>query len=296
MTIIPQGEEPAVDRDSVARDWLSGYHLATTKRAYERDIDTFFAWCDKEGVPVLKARRKDLNRYVGHLHKRPNATSCRMLASVSSFYSYAMREHEDVVTRHPLERITRPPVSGVSLTPFLDADELRRLLRAADASAQDAALVRLLAYTGARVGETCRASTSDLRVVLGSHKLKVTRKGGKDALLPVPPEAMRALRRHLDGRTGPLFLNSRDERMTPHQVAYRVKVLAEKAGLGDRQLTPHGLRHTAATLAMLECRDLRAVQEMLGHRQIATTSRYVHATGAPAGHVLAKSIEEMVDA
>lgn len=284
-----------MDRESLRDDWLGGHHVPTTKAAYARDIDAYFAWCDRVGVNTLKARRKHLDNYLDSLRDYSKATRCRMLSAVSSFYSYAMVEDDELVPRNPVERVRRPKVSSRSLTPFLDGPELARLLAVADESSlQDAALVRMLAYTGARVSELCGASASDLRTELGQRVLIVERKGGETCVLDVPPLAAEVLDRHLTGRDGPLFLARDEKRMTPHQVAYRIKVLAGSAGLRHKRLTPHGLRHTAATLAMRECRDMRAVQEMLGHRQISTTSRYLHGKTAAEspGAALARSIEE----
>lgn len=299
MIIQPTGGK-AVDRDSLRTDWLRAYHVATTKAAYARDIDAYFAWCDENGVDVLGARRKDVDAYLDGITGYSEATRCRKLSAVSSFYSYAMVEEEELVPRNPVERVRRPAVSSRSFTPFLDGRELPKLMAAADCSSvQDAALIRMLAYTGARVSELCGASTSNLRTELGERVLVVIRKGGIRCALDVPVAAAEALDRHLAGRTGPLFETRHGERMKPHQVSYRVKVLAREAGLDGKRLTPHGLRHTAATLAMRQCKDMRAVQEMLGHRQISTTSRYVHGKGGAdlPGNALANSIEkELADA
>jgi integrase/recombinase XerD len=292
--VIIQHERPDVaDVRSIRNEWLDSHHAPTTKTAYERDIARYFAWCAQTGVQVLAARRRDIDRYLAHLAEYSPATRCRMVSAVSSFYRYAAQEYEHLVRLNPASLVNRPRVGRTSLTPYLDGGELRRLLAAADASSrQDAALVRMLAFTGARVSEVCRASTNDLRVEAGERKLKVVRKGGVRCLLPVPVEAGRALDVHLAGRAGPLFLGGDGRRMTPAQVTYRIKVLCEAAGLDDKRLTPHGLRHTAATLA-LRTGDLRAVQEMLGHRQVETTTRYLRAApGTSPVHALARMIEQ----
>lgn len=293
MTVIQTGAETPIDRETIAVDWLESFHQERTETAYRRDIDRWFAWCDATGVDVFAARRKDVDRYLSSLarEKLANSTQCRMVSAVSSFYDYAMDERENLV--NPAARVTRPEVGEESMTPYLDPGELSRLLQAADASsAQDAALIRMLAYTGVRVSELCGATTADLQTEMGVLTVEVRRKGGRRQRVTIANAAAEALRRHLDGRSGPLFVDGHGERMRPHQVTYRVRALCVQAGV--KVLSPHGLRHTMATLALRQTNDPQTVQRLLGHRRVTTTMRYLRPVeeveGSPV-HALARLVE-----
>lgn len=293
MPVIHKIDEAPPDRDSVAADWLVSRHQANTERAYRRDIDAWFDWCDTHGVEVFSARRKHVDLYLALLERRglANSTQCRMLSAVSSFYEYARDDWDELV--NPAAKVKRPPVGELSMTPYLDAGELSRVLAAADArSPMDAALARMLAYTGARVAELCGASTSDLQAEMGATTLLVRRKGGRPERLTVARIAAEALRRHLDGRVGPLFLDAYGERMRPYQVTYRVRTLCEAAGV--KTVSPHGLRHTMATLMLRKTADPQRVQRLLSHRRVSTTMRYLRQEdeleGSPV-HALAGMIE-----
>jgi site-specific recombinase XerD len=293
MTVIQTGDEAPPDRATIATDWLESFHQERTEAAYRRDIDRWFAWCDSSGVDVFVARRKDVDRYLTSLarEKLANSTQCRMVSAVSSFYDYAMDEREKLT--NPAARVKRPQVGDESMTPYLDAGELSRLLRAGDASsAQDSAMVRLLAYTGVRVSEMCGASTTDLQTEMGELTLVVRRKGGRLQRVTIAREAAWSLRRHLGERAGPLLVDSSGKRMRPHQVTYRLKSLCETAGV--KRLSPHGLRHTMATLLLRKTGDPQVVQRILAHRRVTTTMRYLRPMdeleGSPV-HALASMVE-----
>jgi integrase len=261
----------------------------------------YFEWCDEFEIDALTARRIHLDGYRRHLESGgagrtyAAATVYRRLSSVSSFYRYATREHDHFVAANPAENIRRPKVSTESATSGLDRDELLRLLATADASSpRDSALIRMLAYTAARITELCLARTSDLTADRGHRILCITRKAGARDRVVLPPPAAVALDRHLNDRRGYLFVceNGRDP-MTRRAAAYHVQKLAALAGIGKR-ITPHSFRHTAATLALDAGVDLRDVQRMLGHKRVETTMRYdrsrTSVDKSPA-HTLARVLE-----
>lgn len=266
---------PAV-RDRVAARWLLSKHSENTQAAYRRDIGTFFDRADEWDIDVLSAEQVHLDGYrrwletaehrgrvAGRTSLAP-VTVARKLTTVSSFYSHATRTGAALI--NPMDHVDRPKVSNESMTPELSRAETDRLLDAATASGvRLRALVLLLLGTGMRVSEAVKADTGDLSSERGHRVLLVTRKGGKRQRLVVPEAADRALRDYIRGRQGPPLLNTPGRaRMTWQQADYYLSTLASHAGIAAR-ISPHVLRHTAATLAPDAGAPLRDVQVQLGH-------------------------------
>lgn len=251
-----------------------------TVAAYRRDTDEWFEWCDGHGYDPLAVTRIEVDRFRGWLthHRRrggrvSEATLARKLTSLSSFYRYVVDEL-DLMPRSPMRNVKRPPREDESLTAGLDLDEAQRLLAFAEKDGPlPHALIHVMLSTGVRVSEACGATTDDLGMDRGYHVLTVLRKGGKRQRLPLVPAAWDTLGAYLDGRTGPLFLATRVPLY--RQEAYRIVLrVATAARIEEKRITPHSLRHTAATLALDAGVPLRLVQEMLGHRDPRTTTRY----------------------
>jgi site-specific recombinase XerD len=189
--------------------------------------------------------------------------------------------------------VKRPRIADVATSTWLTGDEVGRLFTVADERGLwEGALVRVLCYTGIRVSELCNARSSDLRKDGTDLTLAVTRKGGERHRVVIPADGESVLREHLGGRTGPLFIGRGGEAVGRDEVAYRLDKLVRAAGI-DKRITPHCLRHTAATLAREAGRDIRAVQHLLGHKRIETTMRYEHArlaTSDSAAHDIARYV------
>ncbi len=273
-------------REAVQDGWIGGQRSPHTKAAYRRDTDEYFAWCDSHGYDPLNLGRIEVDRYRGWLthHRRrggpvAKSTLARKLTSLSSFYTYAVVDAE-VMGRSPMARVKRPEPDDQTVTVAMDLDEARRFLTAArELGPMPDALMHVMVCTGVRVSEACAARTADLGVERGHHVLSVTRKGGRRQKLPLVPAAWEPLSAYLGDRTGALFLADRVPLY--RQAAYCVvRDVAALAGI-DKHITPHSLRHTAATLALdgdpgqdVSPAGLRRVQTMLGHRDPRTTNRY----------------------
>lgn len=305
---LPRAEvaerQPAV-RDRTAGAWLLSKHSANTQDAYRRDIGTFFGWADTYRVDVLTAMQMHLDgyrrwletadhstRYHGRRSYSPS-TVARKLTAVSSFYDYAVR-HAGVAS-NPMSHVDRPTVSGESMTAGLTRSEVERLLSAATTSGPRLrALVLLLLGTGMRVSEAVKADTGDIDTDRGKRVLLVTRKGGKRQRLVVPEAADRALAEYLRGRRGPLFLDTPGTgRMTRQQADYYLSRLSVAAGIEVR-ISPHVLRHAAATLALDAGAPLRDVQVQLGHASPETTARYDRAR-RDLDNAAARALAALVD-
>ncbi|MGY5884199.1 tyrosine-type recombinase/integrase [Modestobacter lacusdianchii] len=267
----------------LAAGWLVG-HPGKTATAYRRDLEAWARWCARLGVHPLAAERHHVDLWVRHLTTEPQprigrpaspATVARKLSALSGFYDYGVHD-AGVLTHSPVASVRRPKVSDDSQAIGLTADELRRLLAAAAAhSPRSAALVTLLTFCGLRISEALGADLRDYGHDHGHRVLKVTRKGGKTARVPLAPPVVRALETYLGDRTsGPIFTAGADRHRYGYQLAYeQLRRLCRTAGL-PAGVTPHSLRHSYATEALRLGAALQDVQDALGHADPRTTRRY----------------------
>jgi site-specific recombinase XerD len=267
----------------LAAAWLVG-HPTNTAKAYRRDLQSWAAWCDRLGVHPLAAERHHVDGWVRHLTTEPQprtgrpataATVARKLSALSGFYDFGVHD-AGVLTHSPAASVRRPRVSDESQAVGLTADELKRLLAAANAhSPRSAALVAVLTFCGLRISEALGADVRDYGHDHGHRVLKVTRKGGKSARVALAPTVVRALDTYLEGRTdGPIFLATNGRDRYGYKVANeQLGRLCRSAGL-PAGVTPHSLRHSYATESLRLGAALQDVQDALGHADPRTTRRY----------------------
>jgi site-specific recombinase XerD len=280
----------------VAAAFLLGYS-GHTRAAYRRDLAEWFAFCSEMGIEPLAARRAHIDswaRKLAELDGRAPSTVARKLSATAGFYRYAV--DEDVIGRNPAAAVRRPRVGDESQSTGLDRNELTALIEAARLDApRSAALVLLLALNGLRVSEALNASAGDLDTERGHHVLRIVRKGGKRAIVPLAPRTAEAIATYLGGRVdGPLFV-TRSGRSLDQAAVWRllrrlaISAVPAKAG----SIHPHDLRHAFVTLALDAGASLRDVQDAAGHADPRTTRRYdrarynldKHPTYALAGFV-----------
>jgi integrase/recombinase XerD len=269
----------------LAAAFLAAYP-ANSARAYRNDLRAWANWCAQAGVHPLAARRHHADAWIRHLTTeaqpatgRPAsaATVARRLSGVAKFYDYAIHDAE-VITYSPVANVRRPSVSEESSTTGLSADELRRLLATATKhSARMGALIGLLVLNGLRITEALGADVRDYGHDRGHRVLRITRKGGKAARVPLAPPVVRFLDAYLGERTsGPIFLAADGVGRYPYQSAFsQVRRLARLAGIEAADaISPHSLRHSFATEALTLGAPLQDVQDALGHADPRTTRRY----------------------
>ena len=264
---------------------LSAARLAPrTVEAYRRDLDTLADWL---GRPPASVGREELERYLAELRAAglSGATIARRVASLRSFFRHLVligAADSNPAAELELPRRTR------RLPRALSPAEAERLIDAAAGTTpralRDCALVELLYGAGLRVGEAVGLEKGG--VDLDQRLVRTIGKGGKERVVPVGRQAVEALRRylgrgrpHLDRRHRPeLFLNAQGGALTRAGAFLILRKLAAKAGLDPEQIHPHLLRHSFATHLLEGGADLRSVQEMLGHADLATTELYTHVT------------------
>jgi len=181
------------------------------------------------------------------------------------------------VTRNPVANVRRPKVGTDTVSTGLDKDELAALIRAAATdSPRSLALVLLLGLNGLRISEALGSDVTDLTTERGHRVLKVRRKGGKTATVPLAPRTAEAVGDYVDDRKdGPLFVTRTGERWHRSE-AWRVLRRLAKVAVPEKAMSlhPHDLRHAFVTLSLDAGASLRDVQDAAGHADPRTTRRY----------------------
>jgi integrase/recombinase XerD len=261
-----------------------------TLEAYRSDLVQFGAFLDREGAGALDVTHRHLTKFVTQLASggpdRPAvapATIQRKVACLRSFYRHLRRE--EIVDHDPTAQL-RGPKRTQRLPSVLARGEVKKLLSQPQgtepAALRDRALLELMYACGLRASEAVGLLVND--VDLDASVLRARGKGSKERIVPIGREAVRALRHYLaksrprlvrDKPEDRLFVNHRGTRLTRQGLYKIVQRHAKAAGL-EHKMSPHTLRHTFATHLLAGGCDLRAVQEMLGHADIATTQIYTH--------------------
>ena len=250
-----------------------------TIEAYQRDLTDASGFLK---APLAQASAEDLRRYFARLARAGMApsTAARRRSALRQFfrflYSEGMRGDDPTAELDAPRRARRLPK-------LVAEDEMGRLLEAARAvdgpeGLRLLAMLELLYGGGLRISELVSlpfpptADSGDFLVVRG--------KGGKERLVPLSPPAIEALQAWIAVRAkGSRFLfpsRGKEGHLTRRRVGQQLKQLAVDAGVDPKRLSPHVLRHAFATHLLANGADLRAVQRMLGHADIATTQIYTH--------------------
>jgi integrase/recombinase XerD len=220
------------------------------------------------------------------------------LSTLASFYRFC--EQEQLIERNPARNVRRPKVDYESRTLGLDRNELGAfLVQAGVGSARDHALASLLALNGLRISEALGADIEDLDFDRGHRTLRIVRKGGKHAVVPLAPRTSRAIDLNVGERTsGPVFLGATGGRMDRCAADRTVKPLARRAGITKR-ISPQSLRHSFITAALDAGVSLRDVQEAASHAdpgpRRASTGPANPWTGTPPTSSPRLSPEPLVD-
>ena len=265
--------------------WLEDGLARLTLDAYRRDLTLYAHWLsDTSGRAIATSTEADLLAYIAHRHAGSRATTAnRRLTVFKRFFRWALRERqvsEDATLR--LGSARQP----MRVPKVLSEAQVEALLAAPDVATplglRDRAMLELLYASGLRVSELVGLAT--VRVGLAEGVLRVVGKGSKERLVPFGAEAQDWITRYLaearaailaGQRSDALFVTARGGAMTRQMFWTLVKRHAATAAILV-PLSPHTLRHAFATHLLNHGADLRAVQLLLGHADIATTTIYTH--------------------
>lgn len=254
-----------------------------TDSNYARDLAALVKYCDTSKVadwPALDAQHVRMFAARSHAGGLAPRSIQRRLSAVRSFCNFLTRER--VLRSNPAVEIRAPKVAR-KLPNTLDADQMARLLELPPGDAfvtRDRAMMELLYSSGLRLAELTGLGLTD--VDLKDRTVQVLGKGRKSRIIPVGRKAIEALGAWLRERAGikradptALFIGRNGRRLGARAVQLRVAYWARKQGLGVH-VHPHLFRHSFASHLLESSGELRGVQELLGHADIATTQLYTH--------------------
>ncbi len=281
---LPPASAEAIDR-FVDALWIEDGLSANTLAAYRRDLTLYAQWLAAASGKALDASAEsDLLAYASARHAGSRATSAnRRLTVFKRYFRWALREHR--LSADPTLKLqsARQPLR---VPKTLTEAQVEALLAAPDPATplglRDRAMLELMYASGLRVSEL--VTLKSVHVGLAEGALRVTGKGSKERLLPFGEEAHGWLTRYLrEARavilagqaSEALFVTARGGAMTRQAFWGLVKKYARAAGI-PAALSPHTLRHAFATHLLNHGADLRAVQMLLGHADISTTTIYTH--------------------
>ncbi len=276
-------------------------YSANTCRAYRTDLKAFAEFAAKN-QPVRRSRRGDgakcpqfkietvdaltIRLYLGYLYKKKRKTTIgRKLSAIRSFFRYLVRA--GIVRDNPAEQILSPKQEKY-IPSYLTVDDVFRLLDNIGHNSlldlRNRALFETLYSSGIRVSEL--AGLNEFDVDYSAKVIRVMGKGSKQRIVPVGEKALQAIQTYRAGfgknvrpgqsvSGGPLFLNKNGTRLSTRSIARIINKLARQCGL-TVPVSPHTMRHSFATHMLDAGADLRAVQELLGHKSLSTTQKYTH--------------------
>ncbi len=254
--------------------------------SYSADISKLLAYLQESSASPLDVTVDILREFAAALHDvgiSPRSQA-RILSGIRAFYKFLRMER--IIPADPTLLLESPQI-GRHLPEVLSLDEIDAMIAAIDLSSNEGqrnkAIIETLYGCGLRVSELVNLRISSL--FLDESYIVIDGKGGKQRIVPISPIAIREIRFYLThsradapvkpGETDILFLNRRGRRLSRIMIFYIVRVLAELAGL-RKPISPHTLRHSFAPHLLEGGANLRAIQQMLGHENIATTEIYIH--------------------
>ncbi|MGI6102302.1 MAG: tyrosine-type recombinase/integrase [Bacillota bacterium] len=297
MEVIPAGTtaelQPQVNNMSGATSdghlislWLNqkARRSKNTKRVYEHEVERFF---DVVRKPLRAVTVLDMQRYMERLEGLglAPATQARALSTIRSLFSFAQKT--GYVQFNVTQVMELPKVHITTEFNFLTEAEAQKLLDTLRPNLRNYTIAALILKTGLRVSEVARINLGDIyQDASGNLGLQVIGKGQKVRKVKLTRDLMGLIEDYVEetGRIwldveAPLFLNRFSERLSTVSIWKVIREGAKEAGI-TKKVTPHTLRHSFATLAVVGGATLSQVQEACGHTDIRTTQRYEHSAKA----------------
>lgn len=266
-------------------------HLCHEKRVsphttsnYQRDLQRLSDYCDSRQIECWQALNpQDIRAHIAGRHRAGLSSKSlqRELSAIRSFYTFLLKKQW--LENNPAQQI-KAPKQAKKLPKILDVDQINGLLDAGTSSAlevRDLAMFELFYSSGLRLTELASLDLNDLDLDEQSLLVRMG-KGGKSRILPIGSHAITALKNWLPLRfkqsqptESAVFVSKRGTRLGQRSIELRLSQWCQKKGLAEH-VHPHLLRHCFASHLLESSRDLRAVQELLGHSNINTTQIYTH--------------------
>ena len=272
-----------------------GFSSLTVKE-YNNDLQQLYKYLvHKKDFPekfsIEKIERFHLSEFLSDMVLKKNnapVTRNRKLYSIRSFFKYLKKYN--LIEKDPSQTIEASKTKSKREPIYLKQKNAARLLAAIKKHnglniKRDQAIVKLFLYSGLRLSELIGLNVDDIN--FEDFSIKFFGKGNKERFVPLHQDVILAIKEYFPERNKitpvneeaekALFLSRRGKRISPRSVQVLVKKYAKKAGLKNAsQITPHKLRHTFASMLYRETKDLRILQELLGHESISTTQIYTH--------------------
>ena len=260
---------------------LERNYSPNTVEAYEMDLEKLRAYAKEQGLDYVHMDFEALEAFVFEQFKtiQSEATQARVLAGIHSWYKFLL--YKDYIEQDPSELLESPKKSK-HLPTVLSIEEINAMIAAIDLSSNEGhrnrAIIEMLYGSGLRVSELVNLQLS--KIYLDQHYMLIEGKGSKQRLVPISPVAEEWFGYWLQERsTWPLkpeardiaFVNRYGRPMTRAMIFTIIRRLCEAAGI-TKTVSPHTLRHSFATHLLQNGADLRVIQQLLGHEDLAKTS------------------------
>ena len=269
--------------------WLEKNLSQNTLESYKNDLNKFRNFLEKNNKSVLKADHFLILSFLSYLLDEgfSSKTVSRNITSLKSFFKYLIAvEHIKI---NPMLNIDAPK-SGLFLPTTLTVDETQLILDAPNElrpiEMRDKAMLYTLYATGMRISELIRLNMHNVDLTRGS--VQVIGKGGKERLIPLTNDAIIMIKKYLRESREKLskgkdhnniFVSTHGKQISRHSFWHRIKAYLKKVDV-KKEVHPHTLRHAFATHMLNNGADLRSVQLLLGHSDLATTQIYTHVAQA----------------
>ena len=261
---------------------IDRHYSSNTIASYMNDLNIFISYLDSLNIDYLKVTREDILNYLKNIKDKNELTLSHNISVLRSFYKFLILEEK--IGKNPMENIDLPKLSK-KLPSVLTVDEVDKLLNIDLNDMYDyrnKAMLELLYASGLRVSELINLKVED--VDMENDLVKTLGKGSKMRIIPFGNYALEALKKYIYEYRSDfikkevseyLFLNNHGKKMTRQGFFKILKGIALKQGI-KKEISPHTIRHSFATHLLNGGADLRSIQEMLGHSNLATTQIYTN--------------------
>ena len=277
--------------------WLEKNLSQNTLESYKNDLNKFRNFLEKNNKSVLKADHFLILSFLSFLLDKgfSSKTVSRNISSLKSFFKYLISvEHIKI---NPMLNIDAPK-SGLFLPTTLTVEETQQILDAPNElrpiEMRDKAMLYTLYATGMRISELISLNMHNVDLTRGS--VQVIGKGGKERLIPLTNDAITMIKKYLTNARDKLskgkdhnniFVSTHGKQISRHSFWHRIKAYLKKVDV-KKEVHPHTLRHAFATHMLNNGADLRSVQLLLGHSDLATTQIYTHVAQAEVKNLIKK--------